>query len=192
MSPVAPVPGYRIEGHAIVSADDFIADASGRMPDSLRNDADWDRFQTELDAAAVVLLGRASHEASPNVRNRNRLVVTSQVDALQKREGAWWWNPEHEPLAEALRVAAPGGGLIAVPGGHLVFDLFRGSFDAFHLARANGVLLGAGIPLFSGITAGVTAGDILIADGMTVGETELLDAAADVTIAVWRRSLIPA
>lgn len=192
MTVLAPVPGYRIEGHAIVSADDFIADATGRTPPALNNEADWLRFQTALDAAVVVLLGRLSHESNPNTRRRNRLVVSSRVDGVERRDDAWWWNPGRASLGEALATAAPEGGTVAIPGGHLVFDMFRGAFDAFHLARAPAVVLGAGIPLFSAITAGITAGDVLIADGMTVGTTELLDPATGVNISVWRRSLVPA
>lgn len=187
MSRLAPVPGYRIEGHAIVSADDFIADADGHMPDTLRNGTDWARFQAALDASAVVLLGRASHEASPNVRGRNRLVVSSRSGGIERREAAWWWNPSRVPLAGALATAAPEGGTVAVPGGHLVFDLLRGVFDTFHLARARLVTLGAGIPLFTAITEGITANDVLTTDGMAEGPTEVLDAAAGVDITAWHR-----
>jgi hypothetical protein len=57
---------YAIHGHAIVSDDDKIADAHGRMPAALRNEADWRRFQDELDRAAAVLLGRRGHFAHPD------------------------------------------------------------------------------------------------------------------------------
>ncbi|HXQ84498.1 MAG TPA: dihydrofolate reductase, partial [Xanthobacteraceae bacterium] len=40
----------------------MIADAKGVMPDSIRNDADQRFFQSALDAAAVVVHGRHSHE----------------------------------------------------------------------------------------------------------------------------------
>jgi len=51
-------PHWPIVGFAIVSADDRIADAGGAMPDALRNEADWQRFQAELDASALTVLGR--------------------------------------------------------------------------------------------------------------------------------------
>ena len=57
---------FRIEGHAIVSRDDRIADAGGAMPPGLRNDADWHNFQSALDEAAIVVLGRRSHVTAPN------------------------------------------------------------------------------------------------------------------------------
>src|SRR5271169_3255695 len=43
-----------IHGYAIVSDDDRIADASGGMPTTLRNEADWAYFQAELDRADLV------------------------------------------------------------------------------------------------------------------------------------------
>ena len=118
------IDGWRIEGHAIVSADGRIADADGNPSPELRNDADWARFQAALDAAAVVALGRLGHDAHPNLNRRNRLVLSSGADGIERRDDAWWWNPAAVPLADALAAAAPGGGIVAVPGGRRVFDLF--------------------------------------------------------------------
>ena len=128
---------WRIHGHAIVSADDKIAGPDGLTPASLRNEADWQRFQRALDDAAVTVLGRLGHEANPNAKGRNRLVLSSSAPGVERRADAWWWNPCRAPLEAALRQAAPGGGIVAVPGGRQVFDLFLDiGFDAFHLARA--------------------------------------------------------
>ena len=69
-----------IHGYAIVSDDDRIADASGAMPEALRNEADWAYFQAGLDAADWVALGRASHEAAPNLRRRRRLRRVADVE----------------------------------------------------------------------------------------------------------------
>jgi hypothetical protein len=189
MSTLAPVPGFRIEGHAIVSADDMIAAANGNMPPALSNDADWIRFQRALDAAAIVLLGRLSHVAIPNRHRRNRVVVSSAVAGVERRDGAWWWNPARTPLAEALHKAAPAGGTVAVPGGRLVFDLFRPqAFDAFHLARVPGITLPGGVPLFSAISGGLTADQVLAGDGLIAGAAEIIDPAAGVTLTTWQRS----
>ena len=179
------IPGYRIEGHAIVSDDDHIAAADGATPPALRNDADWTRFQLALDAAAVTVLGRRGHEANPNPKRRNRIVLSSSAKGIERGADAWWWNPAKAPLAEALRQAAPGGGVVAVPGGRPVFDLFLAEgFDAFHLARANGVRVPGGIPLFSAIASGKTAEDILLGAGLAPGPKEVLDAEARVTLTV--------
>ncbi|HVL71523.1 MAG TPA: hypothetical protein VM434_06515, partial [Beijerinckiaceae bacterium] len=103
-----------IHGYALVSADDRIADADGRTPDSLRNEADWAYFQRELDRAALVVLGRLGHEANPNP-GRTRMVVTSRVAGLERGPEGWLWNPARVPWAQAAAAALPGGGRVAVP-----------------------------------------------------------------------------
>jgi hypothetical protein len=180
-------------GHAIVSADDMIADANGATPPSLRNESDWARFQAALDRAAVTVLGRLGHEANPNLKGRNRLILSSSAHRVERRPDAWWWNPAEAPLAEALAKAAPGGGIVAVPGGLRVFDLFLGlGFDEFHLARVAGVRLPDGIPIFSAVRDGHTAGAVLAAHGLRPDPPTMLDADAGVSLTVWRRPAPPA
>ena len=177
---------WRIHGHAIVSADDKIAGADGLTPPQLRNEADWQRFQRALDGAAVTVLGRLGHEANPNVKRRNRLVLSSSAKGVERRVDGWWWNPADAPPEAALRQAAPAGGIVAVPGGRQVFDLFLGlGFDAFHLARARSVTIPDGIPVFSGVTAGPSAEALLAAHGLVAGEAEVLDVKAQVTLTRW-------
>lgn len=177
---------YQIHGHAIVSADDRIADANGMVPPALRNEADWARFQAALDRATVTVLGRLGHEANPNVKGRNRLVLSSTAKGVERRAGTWWWNPAGASLDEALAKAAPEGGIVAVPGGRRVFDLVLAlGFDEFHLARAERVRIPGGIPIFSGVLEGRTAEEILAAQGLTPSPRETLDPAAGVTLVVW-------
>jgi hypothetical protein len=184
---------YRIEGHAIISADDRIADAEGHTPPELSNEADWLRFQRALDAASVVVVGRLSHEANPNVRRRNRLVVSSSARSCERRADGWWWNPAEAGVAEALSEAAPEGGIVAVPGGRLIFDLFRGyGFDAFHLARCETVNIPGGVPLFTAVDSGIPVDDILSSDGLVATRKETIDAAANVSLVIWRRPDAPA
>ncbi len=179
---------YAVHGHAIVSADDRIAAADGLTPAALRNAADWRRFQTALDEAAVTVLGRLGHEANPNVKGRNRLILTGSLEGVVRRDDAWWWNPATLALNEALAIVAPGGGIVAVPGGRRVFDLFLTlGFDEFHLARASHVRLPDGIPIFSAVTSGRSAESILAGCGLVAGTVEDLDPAAGVTLTVWRR-----
>lgn len=180
---------YLLHGHAIVSADDRIADATGATPPALRNEADWLRFQAALDRAAVTVLGRLGHEANPNVRGRNRLVVSSSSRGIERRADAWWWSPATVTVEEALAAAAPQGGIVAVPGGRRVFDLFlRIGFDEFHLARAARVLLPDGIPVFSEAASGPGATGVLADAGLVSGPSEWLDRAAGVSLTVWRRA----
>jgi hypothetical protein len=179
---------WRFHGHAIVSADDRIADASGQTPASLRHESDWARFQAALDASVLTVLGRLGHEANPNRKGRNRLVLSSGVAGIERRAGAWWWNPAEAPLAEALAAAAPQGGIVAVPGGMRVFDLFLAQgYDEFHLTRAADVLVPDGTPLFSAVRAGRTAGTLLAASGLSPDSPEFLDAAARLAFTLWRR-----
>jgi dihydrofolate reductase len=179
---------YAIHGHAIVSDDDKIADAQSRMPEALRNKADWQRFQDALDRAAAVLLGRKGHFAHPDRHGRNRIVVSSAARGIERRADAWWWNPNEVPLAVALAEAAPRGGIIAVPGGQRVYDAFlkSGGFDEFHLVRAHGVTLGDGVFLFGDCAAGRTAEEVLTAHGHAPMPEQVLDRQARVVLTVWR------
>lgn len=179
---------YAIHGHAIVSADDRIADRHGLTPEALRNDADWVRFQRALDRAVVTVLGRLGHEANPNPGGRNRLVLSSSAQGLERRADAWWWNPAEVSFGAALSKAAPVSGIVAVPGGRRVFDLFLSiGFDEFHLARVPGVAIPDGIPVFSEVSAGARAADILAAHGLVADPPEMLDTAASVDMTRWRR-----
>jgi hypothetical protein len=177
---------YRIHGHAIVSQDDCIADAEGCTPPALRNDADWQRFQSALDAAALTVLGRLSHEANPNVMNRKRIVVSSGARGVERRADGWWWNPAKAPLLDALSEAAPAGGIVAVPGGRRIFDLFLViGFDEFHLARATRLYMGNGTPVFSECANGVSADEVLMRHGLVAGPVEELDPLAGVSFTVF-------
>lgn len=177
---------YVFHGHAIVSADDRIADASGLTPPSLRIAADWQRFQAALDRATLSVLGRLGHEANPNPRGRNRLVLSGQGPGIERRPDAWWWNPAEAPLSAALAVAAPDGGIVAVTGGRRVFDLFLDvGYDAFHLTRADRVRIGDGVPLFSAVGDGVGADALLSGRGLSAGAPAVID--DGVRAFVWRK-----
>lgn len=181
-------PRFTLEGFAIVSADDRIADASGAIPKGLRNRADWIYFQTWLDKSAVTLLGRRSHDVAPNPKGRLRLILSRSLDGLERRPDGWWWNPAGMALDEALSRIAPQGGLIAVPGGQDVFDLIGpGGFDAFHLARAHACALPDGRGLFAACETGTTADSLLAAGGMAAGPVQWLDEAARVSLTVWKK-----
>lgn len=177
-----------IYGYAIVSDDDRIADASGGTPEALRNDADWAYFQSELDRADLVVLGRLGHEANPNTKNRLRLVVSSSAQGLERREDGWWWNPQACEWEAAIAAILPQGGRIAVPGGRRVFDLFLDiGYDIFHLSRAEGLTIGQGTALFSRCDLGDSASSVLFSQGLEAGPRTMLDPANDVSLTLWRR-----
>lgn len=179
---------HHLHGHAIVSADDRIADAERRFPDALRCEADWVRFQAALDRTALSLIGRGSHEAAPNVKGRLRLIVSRGVRGLVRRADGWWWNPADLPLAEALARVLPDGGDVGVPGGQAVFDTVGAArFATFHLSRAGRVRLPGGRGLFAACEAGVPAEAVLSAGGLVPDPPVVLDAEAEVELTVWRR-----
>jgi hypothetical protein len=183
------MPTWTIVGHAIVSADDRIADVEGRMPQALRNDADWALFQADLDRAQLTVLGRLGHEAHANVRRRPRMVVSSGATGLERRSDAWWWNPADLAWREAVAAVLPLGGMVAVPGGQAVFDLFlREGYDVFALSRAERVLIPDGRVLFSGIAEGSSGEALLRAGGLFPGDARVIDEDAGVTHTVWRRA----
>jgi hypothetical protein len=177
-----------IHGYAIVSANDCIADSHGATPQSLRNEADWTYFQRELDRAGLVALGRLGHEANPNIRGRRRLVLSSAARGLEQRDDAWWWHPAEISWREAAAKLLPNGGFVAVPGGQPVFDLFMAiGYQAFHLSRAHGVFLEGGRSVFADCDRGLTAEAVLSGAGLRSGAEEIIDAAAHVTLTIWRR-----
>ena len=173
-----------IIGHAIVSADGFIADSEGRMPKPLMIDADWQRFQAELDASDVTLLGRLGHEAHPNFKLRRRLVLTSGVDGLQAGEDingrVDYLNPAGISLKDALDQLFPDGARVAVVGGTRVFDhvIETIGFDVFDLVVANDVMLGAGNLCFT--HQGRSPRVFLTHQGYTEQRFEILDSAQNV------------
>ena len=174
-----------IVGHAIVSEDGMIADREHRMPVALRNDADWLRFQAELDRAELVVLGRLGHEAHPNP-GRQRLVATSRVAGLTPDPAdprAMLWNPAAMEMEAVLAELGIADGTIAVTGGTRVFDLFLHRFTRFDLVEVAGIAIPDGVPCFS---AGYPQ-DVLAAAGLRLVETEALD--PGVTLLVWSREL---
>lgn len=181
------MPRVEIHGYAIVSDNDCIADASGRTPDVLRNEADWAYFQAELNRSDVTVLGRLGHEANPNPKRRLRMILSSSSTGLEQRGDGWWWNPERLAWAQAIRIVLPEGGRVAVPGGRQVFDLFLEiGYDAFHLTRAEGTLIPNGTPVFSGCDDGNRAEAILSAHGLSPDAHRVLDRVGPVSLTIWR------
>ncbi|MGA2043344.1 MAG: hypothetical protein ABSG83_08215 [Roseiarcus sp.] len=178
-----------IHGYALVSSDDRIAAADGLTPPSLRNPRDWDYYQNALAHSDLVVFGRRSHEAEPNLRGDRRLVVSRSAAGLEQRADAWWWDPARVGWAEAARRLLPAGGEVAVPGGQVVFDLFLAiGFDAFHLSRARNVTLPGGLAIFSACDSGQSAEQVLAGAGLRVSEHIPLDPDHGVEMDVWRRS----
>ncbi len=147
------IPGTDIlvEGHAIVSTDGMIADATGAMPPALRSDADWRLFQAALDRSALVVLGRIGHMRHPNP-GRRRLVLTHSVPDLQPDPvdaTSSYWNPGGLDITAVMGRLGLTEGTVAVTGGTGTFDLFLPWYDRFVLAEVRGLELPDGTPCFS-------------------------------------------
>jgi hypothetical protein len=172
----------QIIGHAIVSVDGKIAAADGSMPPELRNDADWQRFQTQLDKSDIVVLGRKGHERFPNP-GRRRLVATGSVVALADDPNdprATFWNPAGISFAEASQTLGLSNGTAAIAG---VFGLFASLFTAFDLAENHQLVLPDGLPCFSTGHPRL----VLTQHGLVPKALEILDNPASVTLTTWQR-----
>src|SRR5471032_958839 len=90
------MPGLRIEGYVIVSADGMLADAGHVMPEQLKFEGDKQFFAAALDRADIIVHGRHSHEDQPNSPQRKRIVVTRTIGAVvpdPANPRAILWNP---------------------------------------------------------------------------------------------------
>ena len=178
-----------IHGYAIVCRHDCIADAHGRMPRSLMNDADWAYFQDELDRSTLVVIGRLSHEATPNVKGRRRLIISRAGTGLEQRQDGLWWNPEQLNWSAVVDELKLSEARIAVPGGQGAFDCFlRIGFSTFHLSRAERVAIPDGRTLFGSISPGHDADTALRGAGLVPSAPIAIDKAADVSLTVYRRA----
>ncbi|MHA1522939.1 MAG: dihydrofolate reductase family protein [Alphaproteobacteria bacterium] len=180
---------YFIDGHAIVSADGCYADAAGKMPQALRFDADWSRFQTALDQASLTVLGRKGHEANPMPQNRRRLVVSRRASESDHGEaGVAWVVPTVASLRDALDHLVPACGRVAVVGGTGVFDLFASlGYDTFHLVVAPHVTLPGGRPVFTGTTSLDDVESKLRATGLAIVERLEIDRQNGVVLRLYRK-----
>jgi dihydrofolate reductase len=180
----------RIEGYAIVSADSMIADAGGQMPDTIRNKADQDFLQGELDRAAVVVHGRHSHEGGPRAAGRKRVVLTRQIASLApdpSHPNSLLWNPAGATFDAAIKTIGAGSGTIAIIGGTEVFGLFLPLYDAFHVTLAERARIPGGRPLFPEVGRHATPADVLADHGLRPDPPRDLDTAAGITLTTWRR-----
>jgi dihydrofolate reductase len=180
----------RIEGYAIVSADGMIADAGGKMPDAIRNKADQDFLQGELDRAVAVVHGRHSHEGGPRAAGRKRVVVTRQIASLApdaSHPNSLLWNPAGATFDAAIKAIGAEPGTIAIIGGTEVFELFLPLYDAFHVTLAERARIAGGRPLFTEVGRNATPSDVLARHGLRPDPPRDLDAAAGITLTTWRR-----
>jgi dihydrofolate reductase len=184
------MPALRIEGYVIVSVDGMLANAEHVMPDELKFEGDKQFFTAALDRAAVIVHGRHSGEDQPNSPQRRRIIVTRKVDAIApdtSNPKATLWNPRSASFEAACDFAAVRSGTVAIIGGPDVFGMFMDRYDTFWLSQAARVRLPGGEPCFPGVPA-QSPQQVLATHGLSAGESQILDAADEVSVTPWRRS----
>jgi hypothetical protein len=180
----------RIEGYAIVSEDGMLANADGVMPETLKFDADQRYFADGLDKVEAVIHGRHSHEQQPHSPLRHRITVTGGVEKITpnpKNAKGILWNPAINTFEEAWTALGLAKGSLGVVGGTSVFGMFLDRYDAFHLTRAPGLRLPGGRAVFPEVPK-LTPEDVMTQHGLRAGAREILDAANDLSVTVWRRA----
>jgi dihydrofolate reductase len=184
------MPGLRIEGYVIVSADGMLADASHIMPDQLKFEGDKRFFTAALDRADLIVHGRRSFEDQPNSPRRRRVILTRTIGAVAPdpaNPNATLWNPSGASFEAACDRAGVRAGTVAIIGGPDVFGMFMDRYDTFWLSRAPRVRLPGGEPCFPGVPEH-SPQDILAAHGLKAGDAHILDAAEGVSVTPWRRA----
>ena len=183
------MPGLRIDGYVIVSADGMLADARHVMPDELKFEGDKQFFTDALDHVDLIVHGRRSHEDQPNSPRRRRIILTRSVSAVASdpaNPNATWWNPSGAAFDAACDHAGVRTGTVAIIGGPDVFGMFMDRYDTFWLSQARRVQLPGGQPCFPGVPQH-SPQQILAAHGLKAGDRRILDAADDVSVTPWRR-----
>jgi dihydrofolate reductase len=184
------MPGLRIEGYVIVSADGMLADASHIMPEQLKFEGDKQFFTAALDRADLIVHGRRSFEDQPNSPRRRRVILTRTIGAVAPdpaNPNATLWNPSGASFEAACDRAGVRAGTVAIIGGPDVFGMFMDRYDTFWLSRAPRVRLPGGEPCFPGVPEH-SPQDILAAHGLKAGDAHILDAAEGVSVTPWRRA----
>ena len=184
------MPGLRIEGYVIVSADGMLADASHIMPDQLKFEGDKRFFTAALDRADLIVHGRRSFEDQPNSRRRRRVILTRTIGAVAPdpaNPNATLWNPSGASFEAACDRAGVRAGTVAIIGGPDVFGMFMDRYDTFWLSQAPRVRLPGGEPCFPGVPEH-SPQDILAAHGLKAGDAQMLDPAEEVSVTPWRRA----
>ena len=181
--------GLRIEGYVIVSADGMLANADRVMPDELKFEGDKRFFNAALDSAELIVHGRHSREDQPNSPRRRRIIATRGIAALApdpSNPRATLWNPSGASFEAACASAGVRSGTVAIIGGPDVFGMFMERYDTFWLSQAPRVHLPGGEACFPGVPAH-SPQQVLAAHGLNPGETQILDAANNVSVTPWRR-----
>lgn len=173
------IDGFSIEGYAIVSRNGMLAGADGLMPNSLKFAEDQQFLDEEMDRAALLVHGRKSHEGQDNSPKRKRLLLTRAAGAFTTtpvEPNTWLWNPQATPFSDVCKALGVTSGMVAILGGTAAYDLFLPLYSRFHLARADGVDLPGGVPVFAAVREGHPPEAVMAAAGLRQVEDVTLNA----------------
>src|ERR1700720_4669457 len=109
------MPGLRMDGYVIVSADGMLANAAHVMPVELKFEGDKQFFTAALDRADLIVHGRHSSEDQPHSPRRKRLILTRTIDAIApdpSNPKATLWNPAGAEFKSACDQAGVGSGIV--------------------------------------------------------------------------------
>ncbi len=167
----------------------MLANADRVMPDELKFEGDKQFFTAALDRVDLIVHGRHSYEDQPNSRRRKRIVLTRTIAAIAPdpaNSNAVLWNPAGTTFEAACDFARVNSGTIAIIGGPDVFAMFMDRYDTFWLSQAPRVRLPGGEACFPGVPRH-SPQEILTAHDLRAGDSQILDAADDVSVTPWRR-----
>ena len=182
---------WELFGLALVCRNDCIADSLGQVPAGMRAVMRGAAFQAELDTCDALIMGRAAYDAAILRDDRVRVIVSRDAQALEHKEGGWWWNPEAMPLENMLRMVVPSGGRIGVRGGRQTLDYFlNNGLRSLHVCRAESVAIMNGFKLLEGCDRKTTLDSVLRDKGLILAERQLIDLRAPVSLSRWTRRLI--
>ncbi len=146
---------------AVVSADGFVARASGHTPADWASAEDQDWFRRDMAEMDWSVMGRVTHEVAPRP-DRRRIVFTRSAPTPR------WTGPTHllvdpalTPLADILALVRTAGPAridqCGILGGTDVYDHFldHGLIDEMRLTFEP-VRFGTGRPLFTALDPPVT------------------------------------
>jgi hypothetical protein len=174
--------GLSIEGFAIVSRNGMLAGADGSMPNSLKFDEDQQFLDAQMDAAALLVHGRKSHEGQDNSHKRKRLLLTragAPFTTTPIEPNIWLWSPEATKFSDVCKALGVESGVVAILGGTAGYDMFLPFYAKFHLALASRVDLPGGVPVFSAVSDGHPPATVLQAAGLKLADQAVLNAEHD-------------
>jgi hypothetical protein len=172
------IDGLTIEGFAIVSRNGMLAGADGLMPNSLKFDEDQRFLDEQMDAAALLVHGKKSHEGQDNSHKRKRLLLSRSGGPFSTtpfEPNTWLWSPVTTPFPEVCKALGVKTGVVAILGGTAAYDMFLPFYDTFHLALASRVDLPGGVPVFGAVSEGRPPAAVLQEAGLKLADQAVLN-----------------